>query len=147
MVSLDNDHRRRADITQNILTWDYKNAFSPGFFDIPCTEYSSAKTVGHRRLDYADRIVEKTLEIIQFFDPPIWWIENPRLGLLKDREIMRGIPYIDVDYCKFENWGYKKPTRIWVCEQLAKLPKHYVQAIHAQIIMKMGINIGCILGV
>ena len=26
---------------------------------------------------------------------------------------MEGIPYVDVDYCQFVNWGYQKPTRIW----------------------------------
>ena len=98
VVSLDSDRRRKADIVENILYWDYKSAYAVGHFSViaagvPCTEYSSAKTVGHRRLDYAHRIVEKLLEIIQYFNPPIWWIENHRLGLLKDREIVRGIPH------------------------------------------------------
>ena len=26
---------------------------------------------------------------------------------------MQGLPYADVDYCQYSNWGYKKPTRIW----------------------------------
>ena len=34
---------------------------------------------------------------------------------------MDGIPYIDVDYCQFSDWGYKKPTRIWGSENLAFL--------------------------
>ena len=23
---------------------------------------------------------------------------------------MAGIPYVDVDYCQFSDWGYQKPT-------------------------------------
>lgn len=34
---------------------------------------------------------------------------------------MGGIPYIDVDYCQFCTWGYKKPTRVWCCPQIAQL--------------------------
>ncbi len=50
----------------------------------------------------------KTLEILQYFQPEIWWIENPRGGMLKDRSFMKGIPYIDVDYCQFADWGNQK---------------------------------------
>ncbi len=39
--------------------------------------------------------------------------ENPRIGLLKSREYMQGIPYTDADYCQYSDWGYKKPTRFW----------------------------------
>ena len=34
---------------------------------------------------------------------------------------MRGIPYLDVDYCQYSNWGYRKPTRIWGSPEIAKL--------------------------
>ena len=26
---------------------------------------------------------------------------------------MKGIPYYDLDYCMYSDWGYKKRTRIW----------------------------------
>ena len=101
-------------ILANVLKWQYQNTFPRGYFEViaagvPCNEYSPAKTIGQRRLDYADRLVEKTLEIIQFFNPPVWWIENPRLGLLKDREVIRGIPFIlDGPTClsKFVEFGH-----------------------------------------
>ena len=54
----------------------------------------------------------KTLEIIAYFRPERWWIENPKFGLLKERDIMSGIKFIDVDYCQFSEWVCKKPTRI-----------------------------------
>jgi hypothetical protein len=31
----------------------------------------------------ADQIVAKVLAIIQYFEPPLWWIENPRGGISK----------------------------------------------------------------
>ena len=34
---------------------------------------------------------------------------------------MKNIPYVDVDYCQFSDWGYKKPTRIWGCQKIAEL--------------------------
>ena len=34
---------------------------------------------------------------------------------------MKGIPYVDIDYCQFSDWGYQKPTRIWGCLQ-TKVP-------------------------
>ena len=41
------------------------------------------------------------LEIINYFEPEIWWLENLRTRLLKESEVVQGIPYIDVDYCQF----------------------------------------------
>ena len=37
----------------------------------------------------------------------------PDIGHLKKRKFMEYIPYIDVDYCRYSNWGYRKQTRIW----------------------------------
>ena len=31
------------------------------------------------------------------------------------------MPYIDVDYCQFSDWGYQKPTRIWGSPKLLRL--------------------------
>ena len=45
----------------------------------PCTEYSAAKTTGVRKEEeLADPLVKKALEIIQYFSPPVWWLETPR---------------------------------------------------------------------
>ena len=82
VVSLDIDRRRKPDILVNVLDWDYRAQFPPGHFSViaagvPCTEYSPAKTVGHRRLDYADRLVEKTLEVIHFFKPKSGVLRTP----------------------------------------------------------------------
>ena len=34
---------------------------------------------------------------------------------------MEDIPYVDIDYCQFSDWGYQKPTRIWGSPVLRKL--------------------------
>jgi hypothetical protein len=52
-------------------------------------------------LEQADRLVLKTLEIVDFFKPKLWWIENPRSGLLVRRNCVGHLPFIDVDYCQF----------------------------------------------
>jgi hypothetical protein len=39
-------------------------------------------------------------------------IENPQSGLLKDQLCMYGLPFVDVDYCKY-GMPYRKRTRIW----------------------------------
>ena len=127
VVSVDNRPSTNPTFCVDILTWKYWEVFSPGDFEVigaspPCTEYSRAKTIGTRDLEGADLLVQKALEIISFFKPKFWWVENPRSGLLKEREVVKGIPFVDVDYCQFCDWGYKKPTRFWACKLISDLP-------------------------
>jgi hypothetical protein len=56
-------------------------------------------------------MVNKVREIIEYFKPKWWWIENPKTGRMK--EYITDLPYYDVDYCMYSNWGYKKATRFW----------------------------------
>lgn len=119
----------------NILTWDYK-IYPPGHFDIiwcspPCTEYSCAKTRGARDLDTADACVRRCWEIIDYFAPKHWLIENPQTGLLARRmeDIRGGAPFVDADYCAYGT-HYRKRTRFWtsakptlhMCEGRGKCP-------------------------
>ena len=67
VISLDRD--LPADIRCDIMDWDYRAVYPTGHFDFiwaspPCTEYSKAKTVGVRKLEEANRVVERTLGII-----------------------------------------------------------------------------------
>ena len=57
-----------------------------------------------RKMDHADQLVLKVLEVIDYFQPRWWWIENPSTGLLKDRPYMAGLPFVDLDYCQFSDW-------------------------------------------
>jgi hypothetical protein len=49
---------------------------------------------------------------MEYFNPKYWIIENPQTGLLKNQDFMIGIPFNDVDYCKYGMF-YRKRTRLW----------------------------------
>ena len=78
----------------------------------PCQEYSKAKSQGIRKIDQANKIVLKTLEIIKKMNPKFWILENPETGKLKEQEFIIPLPYTDVSYCKY-GLPYKKQTRLW----------------------------------
>tara|TARA_R100001015_G_C4557073_1_gene117686 strand:+ start:86 stop:748 length:663 start_codon:yes stop_codon:yes gene_type:complete len=125
-----------ADHQVDIMDFDYKQ-YPKDEFDIvwaspPCTSFSILQgswigrhkivngervlfTEEQRQLDMleGDKLVKKTLEIIEYFDCEFWFMENPQSGKLKDRDYMKNIPYYDVDYCKYSDWGYRKRTRVW----------------------------------
>tara|TARA_R110000796_G_scaffold73763_1_gene165734 strand:- start:2227 stop:2865 length:639 start_codon:yes stop_codon:yes gene_type:complete len=130
-LSLDIDGR--ADITMSLLDWDYKE-YPKDAFDIiwaspPCATFSGLQNSNLGRMrngevyttdvmekemsTIGDPLVLKALEIIDYFDCKYWFMENPQTGRLKDRPYMKDIPYYDVDYCMYSDWGYKKRTRIW----------------------------------
>ena len=118
VLSLDIDPKAGADITADILTWDY-TIYPEGHFDAiwsspVCAHFSIARTRAKtpRDLVWADSLVAKTIEIINYFKPTVWAWENPLSGLLKDREVVRGFPFKDVTYCKY-GFPYRKATRIW----------------------------------
>ena len=107
---------KNADINTDILKWDY-TIYEPKHFDViwaspPCTEYSRALTTRTRNIFSANLIVLKTLEIIEYLNPNYYIIENPQTGLLKSQPFMYGIPYKDIDYCKY-GMPYRKRTRLW----------------------------------
>ena len=83
VTSLDVDPKSHANLVVDILQWDYQNSgFPMGYFDVifaspPCEQYSQARTTVHRDLEQAGAIVEKTLEIIRYFKPRKWFLENP----------------------------------------------------------------------
>ena len=114
VVSLDKD--MDATIKTDIMNWNYKE-YPPKYFDViwsspPCTEYSIAKTTGIRKIELANNIVKRVLEIISYYDPIYYFIENPQTGLLKKQEFMFDRPFNDLDYCKYGTL-YRKRTRIW----------------------------------
>lgn len=132
-LSLDKD--LPADINIDILEWDYKQ-IPNDTFDIvwcspPCELWSRLQNtwIGRKRKDgtimtadiiterinkYGKPLVDKTLEIIEYFKQGnpnlIYFIENPATSRMKDYIKMDSIV---VSYCKYADWGYRKDTRIW----------------------------------
>ena len=131
-ISVDLEKKFNPTHLCNILDFDYKQ-YDKDYFDIiwaspPCTSYSILQgswigrikngeifTEEKRQQDMneADKIVLKTLEIINYFNYELFFIENPQTAQLKNRIIMKDLPFYDVYYCKYSDWGYRKRTRIW----------------------------------
>ena len=131
-ISVDIEKKFNPTHLCNIMDFDYKQ-YPKDYFSIiwgspPCTEYSKlqncfinrmrkgilyTKEIQEKEMIDADKLVEKSLEIINYFNCEYWFMENPQSGRLKDRDIMKDLPYYDVDYCKYSDWGYRKRTRIW----------------------------------
>ena len=128
VISLDLDAAHEPTIVADIPQWDY-TVYPPGHFHTvwaspPCTEFSCLNRSWPNKvpnLALADAIVQRTIAIIEYFDPKRFFLENPQTGALKDRPYMLGLPYIDMDYCQFSDWGYKKHTRFWTCEDKASV--------------------------
>ena len=130
VISLD---LKGADINCNILDWDYKS-FPKEHFDYihaspPCATFSICRKswIGRKLKAHPNKvftkelfikdqeeigvpILNKTLEIIKYFNPKYFTIENPRTSDMK--KYITDIPYTDVDYCMY-GLPYQKRTRIW----------------------------------
>jgi hypothetical protein len=85
-------------IHEDILKFDIKRYFHPGFFSVvwaspPCTEYSMARTTAKqpRNLEGADKLVSKALKIVKTMAPRFFFLENPQSGLLKSRPVVEGL--------------------------------------------------------
>ncbi len=108
----------------DIMDFDYKQ-YPKDYFSViwaspPCTEYSQAKTRGKRDIEGANKLVLKALEIIDYFDPEVWFIENPQTGLLKNQYFMKDLFFVDGDYCMY-GLPYRKRTRFYTNKKDCKI--------------------------
>ncbi len=121
-----------ADHQVDIMEFDYKQ-YPKDYFQVvwgspPCVNYSKlqdswlgrkrkgeiyTKEVQEKEMKHDDRLVLKVLEIIDYFKPDMWFIENPAGSRMKDRPFMKELPNYVVDYCMYSDWGYRKRTRVW----------------------------------
>jgi len=110
----------------DILEFDVNNVpFKPDIIwaSPPCTGFSVAaigrnwtKTDGDAipKSDTARlgiELVKKTIEIIDYFNPNYYFIENPR-GMLRKLQIMQRFKRHSVTYCQYGD-SRMKPTDIW----------------------------------
>lgn len=114
------------DYIVDILEFDISEVpFKPNIIwaSPPCTGFSVA-AIGHHwtggkgayipKTEIAKlgiKIVEKTLEIIEYFNPQYYFIENPR-GLLRKMAFMKDLKRHTVTYCQYGD-DRMKPTDIW----------------------------------
>ena len=112
-----------VDYVVDILDFDTsKVPFRPDLIwaSPPCT-YFSVSSIGHhwnrdhspktKEAKQGMKIVEKTIEIIDYLGPQFFFIENPR-GKLRKLDIMKDIPRKTVTYCQYGE-NRMKPTDIW----------------------------------
>lgn len=118
VVNVDIDWKAQPEICRDLRDWDFRADFEPGSFDVvwaspPCTEYSRAKSRAPRRLELADSIAGRCLEIIDYFEPRWFFIENPD-AMMKTRPFMQRMERYrhTCTYCQYGT-PYKKPTNIW----------------------------------
>ena len=142
IVSLDYNKKFNATFTENILTWDYTK-YPPDYFDViwaspDCTSWSVASGGRHRTkqningytetANLGNQMIFRVIEIIDYFKPKSWFIENPR-GLLQHyppfnewitkNNANKGLVF----YGNYNNWEFPKPTNIWSNLQMWNEPK------------------------
>ena len=123
VVSLDIEPKFQPTICTDISQWKYKKEFPVGNFDFihaspVCHHYSMGKRgvkdkskQEANRID-SDKMVQRVLDIIDYFQPKSWLLENPQTGELKNRDVVAGIPFADACYCRYD-YVYAKKTRFW----------------------------------
>ena len=125
VVSVDWEPKFAPTHVADIMKWNYQQ-YPKDHFDFVwgspcCTHFSIARTTGGPRdLEGACALVAKTLEIMRYFGCA-WALENPATGLLKHQPIVQGLPFTDVTYCKYDEYPYRKRTRLWHSEAFGEV--------------------------
>ena len=112
---------------QDILTWNYKKIKRNMVFgilaSIPCTDFalSGARHFARKDIDgtteYSKKLVYKTLEIIDYFKPYFWCVENPMSRIHKVCPELGEVKF-KFNPCDFAGYGfeserYNKQTWLW----------------------------------
>ncbi len=148
VVSVDLDDTFKPTHNVSVLDWDFRALYPSGHFDYihcspPCIMYSSLSPCNYGRvithkdekvlwcreiheqaMTESDQLVLKAFEIIDYFKPKFWTMENPfhhGFSFLGKRDIMKDIPYTVAGYCQY-GVEYKKPTAFFNNFGLKLLP-------------------------
>jgi hypothetical protein len=117
-VTLDSDPAFGCTHTCDVRTFDVTQ-YPQGHFTYiwcspPCTHFSNAKRFGDRDYVTADAIVRTCLDVIAYYQPRAWFIENPASGYLKSRPYIAHLPFHKLDYCAYDDaLGRRKRTAVW----------------------------------
>ena len=110
-------------LCRDILTFDYKNEIKDKIDIIyaspPCNLYftNMKQLKGNRKYTQYEKelslkLVDKTIEIINYFNPKFFVIENPRAKMRTHYPEILGVKPTTVYYCMY-GMEYMKPTDIW----------------------------------
>ena len=137
VISVDLDNKFNPTHNVDILDFDYKQYPSNHFDYIhaspPCIIYSQNQVswYGRRKrhnitgemvdwnrevhnecMELSDNLVKKSIEIIKYFKPKYWTLENPNhnnWNNIKYRDFMKEYEYAECNYCMYE-YPISKPT-------------------------------------
>lgn len=123
VVSVDFLEKFKPTIVADLLTFDYKSEWKPKQFDAvwcstPCTAYSKARNSVPREFGPTDELVKRAIQIIEYLDPNLWFMENPRAHMRRRPFMKKMNKYLHtVNYCRYSGRGdvykYPKATDIW----------------------------------
>lgn len=127
----------------DILTWNYKeieNVYGI-LAAVPCTDYALSGAKHFKRKDsdgttmQSQKLVEKTREIIEYFKPKFWAVENPMTRIHKLNTWLNK-PKFKFNPCDFAGYGfenerYNKQTWLFgnfrnpIKKRLEPIEKHF----------------------
>ena len=153
VILVDIQQKYNPTVCCDILQWEgYKELKNVTYahFSPPCSMWSRCRSTQPHDKAKSEAFVKKTLEIIEYLQPPFVTIENPASSGMCKLDYLG--PYKDVCYCMYSDWGYRKATRIWhrgmegwipraMCDKNARC-KHWKEGRHPAQAQKGGMRWG-----
>ena len=123
IYNIDIEYLYSNTLCRNILYWDYKTEITDKIDIIyaspPCNLYFTILKNLNGNTKYTEQekqlsiqLVDKTIEIIEYFRPKFFVIENPVGKMKQHYPKILDKAFIRLDYCMYGK-KYKKPTNIW----------------------------------